>query len=620
MKKRYMAILVALAIAFGGLVLYLDHREKTKYDNETIHVTSEDDEKYPTTNSKSDYTFSDESSEKDSSSSSSSNESILDQTYDDIIDNKSVTPILQKSSRYSLISSPDILEYVKNPRKIVNFLNDVHDDVSYAVKNRIVVYDPETNSVSGGNSNTTKNPSLYDYYFGNDDSSDGKNNSSGNKNDSSKSNNHKKFILVEPEDDDKSTGDDDHKAQDDTSKPGDSKSDDKSSSSKNNSSDNKSSKNDSSNKNNSSNGNSSSGGSSSGGSSSGGNSSEDSSNGDKPAFKTPKELVDKSISILNDIDGGIISINVSKSNSTINKVIKTSPNKQYISVTDNKNNSEEVYLIKDSGSIKRYTNESGYWTISSEGSFDVNFKKIFINGSTNDMKINKIGTGYTIVQPCSQLNSSIVNEINSISGDSVNNWSGNVTYTFDRKGTPTSISISKGSTKINIYYSNLNSLSDSDIVIPNTVVSSAIEKVTTVDNSANDINVTLDGTRLNLYNPVSLPSGWTKDSKYNSAGLSIYYKSNLPLYVYTNNSRMTGFNATVLEDGSCPSISINGFTLNSSKTTMFNVFGNAKPTSVLDNVYETYTYTINGASHTYTIELVNDASTDTIKEMTLTSN
>ena len=597
MKKRYMAIFVALAIAFGGLVLYLDHREKTKYDNETIHVTSEDDEKYPTTNSNN--TSSDESSEKDSSSSSSSNESILDQTYDDIIDNKSVTPILQKSSRYSLISSPDILEYVKNPRKIVDFLNDVHDDVSYAVKNRIVVYDPETNSVSGGNS--SKNPNLYEYYFGDNDSSDGKK-------DSSKSNNHKKFILVEPEeDDDKSTGDDDHKAQDDTSKSND-KSDSKTS-------DNKSSNNDSSSKNNSSNGNSSSGGNSSGG-----NSSEDSSNGDKPAFETPKELVDKSISILNDIDGGIISISVSKSNSTINKVIKTSPNKQYISVTDNKNNSEEVYLIKDGNSIKRYTNESGYWTISSEGSFDINFKKIFINGSTNDMKINKIGTGYNIIQPCSQLNSNIVNEIYSISGDSVNNWSGNVTYTFDRKGTPTSISISKGSTKISIYYSNLNSLSDSDIVIPNTVVSSAIEKVTTVDNSANDINVTLDGTRLNLYNPVSLPSGWTKDSKYNSAGLSIYYKSNLPLYVYMNNSRMTGFNATVLEDGSCPNISINGFTLNSSKITMFNVFGNAEPTSVLDNVYETYTYTINGASHTYTIELVNDANTNIIKEMTLTSN
>ena len=78
--------------------------------------------------------------------------------------------------------------------------------------------------------------------------------------------------------------------------------------------------------------------------------------------------------------------------------------------------------------------------------------------------------------------------------------------------------------------------------------------------------------------------------------------------------------ASILEDGSCPNISINGFTLNSSKSTMFNVFGNAEPTSVLDNVYETYTYTINGASHTYTIELVNDASTNIIKEMTLTSN
>ena len=607
MKKRYMAILVALAIAFGGLVLYLDHREKTKYDNETIHVTSEDDEKYPTTNSKSNYSSSDESSEKDSSSSnSSSNDSILDQTYSDIIENKSVTPILQKSDRYSLISSPDILEYVKNPRKVVDLINNVNDDISYAVKNRIIVYDPETNSVSGGNSNITKNPSLYDYYFGND--SDSKNDSS-----SSKSNNHKKFILIEAEEeDDRSTNDDDHKAQDDTSKSNDSKSDDdNSSNSKNNSSDNKSSngKNDSSSKSNSSNGNSSNN-----------NSSEDSSNSEKSVFETPKELVEKSVSILNDIDGGIISINVSKSNSTINKVIKTSPNKQYISITDNRNNSEEVYLIKDGNSIKRYTDESGYWTISSEGSFDINFKKIFVNSSTNDMKINKIGTGYTIIQPCSQLNSSIVNEINSISGDSVNNWSGNVTYNFDRKGTPTSISISNGSTKINIYYSNLNSLNDSDIVIPNNVVSSAIEKITTVDNSANDINIMLDGTRLNLYNPVSLPSGWTKDSKYNSAGLSIYYKNNLPLYVYINNSRMTGFNASILEDGSCPNISINGFTLNSSKSTMFNVFGNAEPTSVLDNVYETYTYTINGASHTYTIELVNDASTNIIKEMTLTSN
>lgn len=504
-NKKFIIAAIAIVVVFSSMAIYIDHRDKTKYDNEVIHTTDDDD--YPSSN--------DEQNKP----------TITNPHEDNILDN----PVLQ---------DPNPIKYI-NPNDINELIDNLLDDTEQVIKKKIKIDNPEDDSTPASNNRDDSNS---------DTSTD----------DSEPSHN----------------GNDD----DDTGRNGQTKS---------------------------------------------GITPED-------PFQTPEDIIDDNINFsINSVSSANVSVNITlrngSSSSSIGEIVKMSPNRQYTNLSANGSNIE-TYLIKENGSVTKYTNEKGYWTYTRNSSLSNNFASLFANGVTSDMTLSKSGNKYLVTQPLSSINNTVLINLSNTLGSNIKGFNGNIVYSFDSKGNLLSASISNAKSGNNILsatisYTKINKVKDSDINIPTETKSNAIDSEDTGNTSSKDsMNIQVNGSRLNLFSVISLPSNWTKDQSYSSNSLAVYFdEGNNPLYLYLKNSKVTGVSFSRNGAGGAPNISIRGLSINSTKDSMFNTFGEISPYSVFENDYETYKYSINADGHTYNLEIIVTLNDNKIAEMSLSA-